>query len=71
MKHHVKIISKQEFWDALPDVMYHMDEPLGCLCSCTLFSFQRGRQGHVKGSPFREGADELSVDIIFTENRKP
>ena len=28
LKHHVKIISKQEFWDALPDVMYHMDEPL-------------------------------------------
>ena len=29
LKHHVKIISKQEFWDALPDVMYHMDEHLG------------------------------------------
>ena len=43
LKHHVKIISKQEFWDALPDVMYHMDEPLGDASAVALyFSFKRG-----------------------------
>ena len=37
LKHHVKIISKQEFWDALPDVMYHMDEPLGDASAVALY----------------------------------
>ena len=45
LKHHVKIISKQEFWDALPDVMYHMDEPLGMPLQLHFIFFPKRPQG--------------------------
>ena len=59
LKHHVKIISKQEFWDALPDVMYHMDEPLGDASAVALYFLSKEAAGHVKVVLSGEGADEL------------
>ena len=58
-KHHVKIISKQEFWDALPDVMYHMDEPLADASAVALYFLSKEAAGHVKVVLSGEGADEL------------
>ena len=59
IKHHVKIISKQEFWDALPDVMYHMDEPLADASAVALYFLSKEAAGHVKVVLSGEGADEL------------
>ena len=59
LKHHVKIISKQEFWDSLPDVMYHMDEPLGDASAIALYFLSREAAKHVKVVLSGEGADEL------------
>ena len=59
VKHHVKIISKQEFWDSLPDVMYHMDEPLGDASAIALYFLSREAAKHVKVVLSGEGADEL------------
>ena len=59
LKHHVKIISKQEFWDALPDVMYHMDEPLGDASAVALYFLSKEAAGHVKVVLSGEGADEI------------
>ena len=59
LKHHVKIISKQEFWDALPDVMYHMDEPLADASAVALYFLSKEAAGHVKVVLSGEGADEL------------
>ena len=59
LKHHVKIISKQEFWDVLPDVMYHMDEPLGDASAVALYFLAQEASKHVKVVLSGEGADEL------------
>lgn len=59
LKHHVKIISKQEFWDSLPDVMYHMDEPLGDASAIALYFLSQEAAKHVKVVLSGEGADEL------------
>ena len=59
LKHHVKIISKQEFWDSLPDVMYHMDEPLGDASAIALYFLSGEAAKHVKVVLSGEGADEL------------
>ena len=59
IKHHVRIISKQEFWDALPDVMYHMDEPLADASAVALYFLSKEAAGHVKVVLSGEGADEL------------
>ena len=59
LKHHVKINSKQEFWDSLPDVMYHMDEPLGDASAIALYFLSREAAKHVKVVLSGEGADEL------------
>ena len=59
LKHHVKIISKQEFWDSLPDVMYHMDEPLGDASAIALYFLSEEAAKHVKVVLSGEGADEL------------
>ena len=48
IKHHVRIISKQEFWDALPDVMYHMDEPLADASAVALYFLSKEAADHVK-----------------------
>lgn len=59
LKHHVKIISKEEFWNSLPDVMYHMDEPLGDASAVALYFLAQEASKHVKVVLSGEGADEL------------
>ena len=59
LKHHVKIISKEEFWNSLPDVMYHMDEPLGDASAVALYFLAQEASKYVKVVLSGEGADEL------------
>ena len=69
LKHHVKIISKQEFWDALPDVMYHMDEPLADASAVALYFLSKRLQVMSRLFFPEKEQTSFSVDIIFTENR--
>ena len=59
LKHHIRIIGKQEFWDSLPDVMYYMDEPLGDASAVALYFLAEEASRHVKVVLSGEGADEL------------
>ena len=59
LRHHVKIISKEEFWNSLPDVMYHMDEPSGDASAVALYFLAQEAAKHVKVVLSGEGADEL------------
>lgn len=59
LEHHIKIISKREFWDALPNVMYHMDEPSGDASAVALYFLAKEASKHVKVVLSGEGADEL------------
>lgn len=59
LKHHIKIISKEEFWNSLPDVMYHMDEPSGDASAVALYFLAQEAAKHVKVVLSGEGADEL------------
>lgn len=52
LRHHVKIISKEEFWNSLPDVMYHMDEPSGDASAVALYFLAQEAAKHVKGRDF-------------------
>ncbi len=58
LKHHIRIIGKQEFWDSLPDVMYYMDEPLGDASAVALYFLAEEASRYVK-VVLGEGADEL------------
>ena len=59
LKHHVKVISKEEFWNSLPDVMYHMDEPSGDASAVALYFLSQEAAKYVKVVLSGEGADEL------------
>ena len=66
----MKIISKQEFWDALPNVMYHMEEDLwGCLSAVALYFLSKEAAEGMSRQSFRGRQMNFSVDIIL-ENRK-
>ena len=66
LRHHVKIISKEEFWNSLPDVMYHMDEPSGDASAVALYFLAQEAAKHVKV----RARMSFSVDITFTGSRK-
>lgn len=54
-----KIISTKEFWDVLPKVQYHMDEPLADPAAVALYFVSQLASEHVKVVLSGEGADEL------------
>ncbi len=54
-----KTITTQEYWDALPKVMYHMDEPLADPSAVALYFVSQLASQHVKVALSGEGADEL------------
>ncbi|MCL2604605.1 MAG: asparagine synthase (glutamine-hydrolyzing) [Defluviitaleaceae bacterium] len=54
-----KNITTTEFWDALPAIQYHMDEPLADPAAIGLYFVCRMAGGYVKGALTGEGADEL------------
>ena len=54
-----KLISKEEYWDVLPTIQYHMDEPLADPSAVALYFVSQTAAKHVKVSLSGEGADEF------------
>lgn len=54
-----KLISKEEYWDILPTVQYHMDEPLADPSAVALYFVSQTAAKHVKVALSGEGADEF------------
>ena len=59
LKHKGKRISEQEFWEAVPKVLYHMDEPNGDPSAVALYFVSQEAARQVKVIVSGEGADEL------------
>lgn len=54
-----KIITTDEYWDTLPKIQYHMDEPLADPSAVALYFVSKTAAEHVKVSLSGEGADEF------------
>ena len=54
-----KTITKEEYWAAIPKIMYHMDEPLADPAAVALFFVAQLASQHVKAALSGEGADEF------------
>ena len=57
--HHEVVVSPEEFFGALPDLIWHEDEPLAHPSSVALFFVSRLAAQHVKVVLTGEGSDEL------------
>src|SRR5262249_31276881 len=57
--HYETVIGSAEFFDALPGLLYHEDEPIAHPSSIPLFFVSQLAAGHVKVVLTGEGADEL------------
>jgi asparagine synthase (glutamine-hydrolysing) len=57
--HHEVVVSPEEFFAALPDLIWHEDEPLAHPSSVALFFVSRLAAQHVKVVLTGEGSDEL------------
>ena len=54
-----KLISKEEYWDIIGRVQYHMDEPLADPSAIALYFVSQTAAKHVKVALSGEGADEF------------
>ena len=59
LEHHSKTISTEEYWNSLPKVQYHMDEPLADPAAVALYFVSKEAAKHVKVALSGEGADEF------------
>ena len=59
VKNFSEIISTDEYWEQLPKVQYHMDEPLADPSAVALYFVSRLAAKHVKVALSGEGADEF------------
>lgn len=59
LRNRVRCISPGEFWDAVPAVQYHMDEPMADAAAVALYFLNREAARDVKVALSGEGADEL------------
>jgi asparagine synthase (glutamine-hydrolysing) len=57
--HHEITITPEEFFDKLPELIWHEDEPLGFIASVPLYFVSRLAQKHVKVVLTGEGSDEI------------
>ncbi len=57
--HYVHIIGKEEYWDALPQVQYYLDQPLADPACVALYFVSKLAAEQVKVVLSGEGADEL------------
>ncbi len=57
--HHEVTVTPQEFFDALPKLVWHEDEPIGFVASVPLYFVSRIAQQHVKVVLTGEGSDEM------------
>lgn len=54
-----KLITTEEYWDTLPKIQYHMDEPLADPSAIALYFVSNTAAKHVKVALSGEGADEF------------
>lgn len=59
VEHYSKVITKEEFWDAVPEVMYYLDEPSGDASAIALYFVAGEAAKQVKVVLSGEGADEF------------
>ena len=59
LNHISKIISTQEYWESLPKVQYHMDEPLADPAAVAFYFACKEAANHVTSAFSGEGADEF------------
>lgn len=59
IEHHTKVISPQEYWDIIPKVQYHLDQPSADASCIALYFVSKIASEHVKVVLSGEGADEL------------
>lgn len=59
LEHHTKNIDRDEFWEAVPKVMYYLDEPSGDASAIALYFVSQEAARYVKVVTSGEGADEL------------
>ena len=59
LEHYGKRISEKEFWDAVPEVLYYMDEPFGDPSAVALYFVSREASRKVRVVVSGEGSDEL------------
>lgn len=59
LEHHTKIVTKEEFWKAVPEAMYYLDEPSGDASAIALYFVAGEAAKYVKVVMSGEGADEL------------
>ena len=56
--HHEIVISPNQFFDAIPDLVWHEDEPIGFIASIPLYFVSKLASEHVKVVLTGEGSDE-------------
>ncbi len=59
VENYSKVITPEEYWDAIPKVQYHMDEPVADPSAVALYFVSRLASDYVKVVCSGEGADEL------------
>jgi len=59
VKNYSKLITADEYWDSIPKVMYHMDEPVADPAAVALYFVSKLAAEQVKVVCSGEGADEL------------
>lgn len=58
-EHHEITITPDEFFDKLPDLVWHEDEPIGFIASVPLYFVSKLARDHVKVVLTGEGSDEM------------
>ena len=59
IENYSRLISTEEYWDVLPKIQYHMDEPLADPSAVALYFVSNTAAKHVKVALSGEGADEF------------
>lgn len=59
LEHRERIIREHEFWEAVPEVLYYMDEPLGDASAVALYFLSIEASRDVKVVVSGEGSDEI------------
>lgn len=59
LEHYTRTITPDDFWNAIPSVVYHLDEPISDACSVAQYFVAEEAAKKVKVVVSGEGADEL------------
>ncbi|MFD2046370.1 asparagine synthase (glutamine-hydrolyzing) [Ornithinibacillus salinisoli] len=70
IENHKKLINADEFFDVIPNVQYHMDEPQSNLSSVPLYFLAELASKHATVLLSGEGADEIFGGYVWYETSK-